>query len=264
MIRKVMVLAIACLIPKPAGAPAGAVTSCRSARGRRTVEPNGGRRRRSLVRYLGTSTAAPPITRPGINAASNKAAPASIDSPTVTYSFMATPSRRHHSRGGLGRTRRGFRCGSLFVALSVDLGDDIIGLLVDLRDHLAGLLSHPIGAADRRFEHRAYGAAELRQVFRDQHRCDAEHKTGEQGGFKNNHAGADHDDRCRGCDQLLFALGWILEAVSCLSRMVVSRFAAGRTIGLVRLHGIPPFRARPRRSDATLTSYSHHGALFAR
>src|SRR5262249_46415798 len=176
---------------------------------------------------------------------------------------MATPSRRHLSRRGPRRMRRGFRCGSLFVALSVDLGDDIIGLLVDLRDHLAGLLSHPIGAAHHRFKHRAYGAAELRQEFRDQHRCDAEHKTGEQGGFENNHAGANHDDRCRGCDQLVVALGWIVEAVSCLSRMVVSHFVASRAIGLVRLHGIPPFRARPRRSDATLTSYSHHGALFA-
>src|SRR5262249_40346901 len=151
---------IACLIPNPAGAAAGAVTSCRSARDRRAVEPNCGRRRRSVGGYLGTSAAAPPITRPGVNAASHKAAPARIDSPTVTYSFIATPSRRHHSRGGLGRTRWGFRCGSLFVALSFSLGDDVIGLLVDLRDHLAGLLSHPIGAADRRFKHRAYGAAE--------------------------------------------------------------------------------------------------------
>src|SRR5262249_3741378 len=103
--------------------------------------------------------------------------------------------------------------------------------------------------AHRRFKHRAYGAAELRQEFRDQHRCDAEHETGEQGGFKNNHAGANHDDRCRGCDQLVVALGWIAEAVSCLNRMVVSHFAASRAIGLVRLHGIPPFRARPMRSD---------------
>src|SRR5262245_19493076 len=98
MIRKVMVLTIACLTPNPAAAEGGAVTSCRSARGRRTGEPNSGRRR--LCRYLGARTAAPPMIMPGINAASNKAAPASIDSPTVTYSFMVTPSgRRTHAAG---------------------------------------------------------------------------------------------------------------------------------------------------------------------
>src|SRR5215470_13594401 len=96
MIRNVMVLAIACLIPNRAGAPGSAARSCRVARGllgafrRRTVGPNSGRRPRCT--YLGASTTAPPIKMPGINAASNKAAPASTDSPTVTYAFMASSS----------------------------------------------------------------------------------------------------------------------------------------------------------------------------
>ena len=44
----------------------------------------GCRLRLSLGRYLGASTAAPPITTTGINAASNTAMPAIIPSPTVT------------------------------------------------------------------------------------------------------------------------------------------------------------------------------------
>src|SRR5215831_9312700 len=100
MMRKVMVLAIACLIPNRAGAAGGAARSCRFMRTpldaflgalrRRAVGPNSGRRPRCT--YLGASTTAPPIKMPGINAASNKAAPASTDSPTVTYAFMASSS----------------------------------------------------------------------------------------------------------------------------------------------------------------------------
>src|SRR5258708_5231053 len=99
MIRKVMVLAIACLMPKRAGAAGGAASSCRFAGGPGgasrggAVGPNGGRGPRGgLGGYLGASPTAPPINMPGINAASNKAAPASTDSPTVTYDFMASSS----------------------------------------------------------------------------------------------------------------------------------------------------------------------------
>src|SRR5262245_11687217 len=66
--------------------------SCRDEWGRRTVEPEPGRGR-NFGRYFGMSTAAPPITSPGINAASSKAAPASTDSPTVRYSFTVPSSR---------------------------------------------------------------------------------------------------------------------------------------------------------------------------
>jgi len=69
MIRKVMVLATACLMANPPGAAAGALTACRLGGGafglgdRRTLEPNSGLKpRRSFGRYLGASTAAPPIT----------------------------------------------------------------------------------------------------------------------------------------------------------------------------------------------------------
>ena len=89
MIRKVMVLANACLIANLGRVASGALTSARSGKGtadiirRRTVELNSGcRRRRSLGRRLGAnlgaSTAAPPITMPGISATSNKATPAAI------------------------------------------------------------------------------------------------------------------------------------------------------------------------------------------
>jgi hypothetical protein len=116
MMRKVMVLAIACLIPSRAGAVA--LTSCRSRRGavrafrrRRPVVPNSGcRPRRSVGRYLGASTAAPPITRPGISAASSRAAPASIVSPTVTYVFMAScrpqAGGRHRSATDAARAHK--------------------------------------------------------------------------------------------------------------------------------------------------------------
>src|SRR5277367_5765076 len=83
MIRKVMVLATACLIPSLAGAASNVLMpGCRAGSpGRPTAESNSGcRRRRSLGKYfgkyLGASTAAPPITRPGISATSNKATPA--------------------------------------------------------------------------------------------------------------------------------------------------------------------------------------------
>src|SRR5580704_931202 len=93
MIRNVMVLAIACLMlgwTKELARTAGsALTPGRSedAAGRRLAGLRGGcRRRRSPgrypERYLGASTAAPPISRPGINAASIKATPAVI-TPTV-------------------------------------------------------------------------------------------------------------------------------------------------------------------------------------
>src|SRR3984893_5490919 len=89
MIRKVMVLANACLIANLGRAASGALTPGRSGRGtvdiirRRTVELNSGCRRRPSLRRrlganLGASTAAPPITMPGISATSNNAAPAVI------------------------------------------------------------------------------------------------------------------------------------------------------------------------------------------
>src|SRR5262245_57021021 len=91
-------------------------------------------------------------------------------------------SRRRH-----GRTRWGFRCGRLFVAFGVDLRDDVMHVLLDLSDHFAGFLPHLVGAADRRLDQRAHGIAEPRQVFRDQHRGDAEHKAGQQGSLENDH-----------------------------------------------------------------------------
>src|SRR5215470_17574789 len=68
-----------------------------------------------------------------------------------------TPSRRGH-----GRTRRGFRWGSLPVALGVDFSDDVVNLFLHLGDHFAGFLSHLVGAADGRSNQRIYRASDLR------------------------------------------------------------------------------------------------------
>src|SRR5271168_2324070 len=84
MIRKVTVFINACLILKLAG-PGGASgpggfdeASAGPLRWRRAGLPRGHRRRRSLGRYLGANTAAPPIIKPGINVISTNARPAAI------------------------------------------------------------------------------------------------------------------------------------------------------------------------------------------
>src|SRR6516165_3866331 len=98
MIRKVIVLATACLILK--GAREDGSLRCR---GRNTgtaglgvptrLGLNGGLRcRRSLGKYSGASTAAAPSTMPGTKATSSKAAPAAIVSPQIMYRFITCPN----------------------------------------------------------------------------------------------------------------------------------------------------------------------------
>src|SRR5208337_4325154 len=120
MIRKVMVLAIACLIANRVGMASGALTCVRPGRGKtgsvrgRTVELKSGcRRRRSLGRYLGAkylgakylgaNTAAPPINMPGISATSNKAPPAAI---TPIVAAIVTKSCVGPDTGSDGRDPR--------------------------------------------------------------------------------------------------------------------------------------------------------------
>src|SRR5262249_38113060 len=122
----------------------------------------------------------------------------------VSQPMTAAPGA---SRRGHGRTRRGFGCGSLFVAFGVDLRDNVMHVLLGLSDHFAGFLPHLVGAPDRRLDQGTHGPAEPRQVFRDQQRGDAEHKAGQQGSLENDHTGANHRDRGRGRDQLVLALG---------------------------------------------------------
>jgi hypothetical protein len=101
MIRKVMVLAIACPIPS-FGSNSVKGGSC-SARDSGAAGPFRSRpaapwrRRRGLPRNRGASTATPPIRMPGTSATSSKAAPASTVSPTATTCFIAMSSGRRGS-----------------------------------------------------------------------------------------------------------------------------------------------------------------------
>src|SRR5215813_15505399 len=61
----------------------------------------------------------------------------------VSQPMTAAPGA---SRRGHGRTRRGFGCGSLFVAFGVDLRDNVMHVLMGLSDHFAGFLPHLVGA----------------------------------------------------------------------------------------------------------------------
>src|SRR5262244_73036 len=90
MIRNVMVFATARLTPNPRGAGSGASRSARGVGvlGSHTASTADWIPRRNLGRYAGASTAAAPITIPGISAASNNAAPAAIVRPAVRYRFM--------------------------------------------------------------------------------------------------------------------------------------------------------------------------------